>query len=476
MNSAPTTDRSSAPARAVRPFGLRDKAGYMFGDVGNNLQFYLQASFFLVFCTDVMGIKAAHVGTLLLVARIIDAFTDILVGRLADRGVAGENGRFKPWILRGMVPLAIATTLLFSPFLQGADYTARVTWMVITYLLWGAVCYTLVNIPYGSMVSVISSRPEERAALSVARSLGGYVGLLALAGLLPLLVFVQVDGRSELSGTRMMIAAATCGLLAICCYLLCVYGVEERVRTVPRPREEQRGPGALLAALVTNRALTGIVVVTLCMLVSTTMFASMLPYIYAGYFGDGRLLSMGNVVGMLPVLAFLPVAAWLAAKLGKKELGLIGLALATASALTLFVLRTDSPLAFTAGYGLIMLGCAGLDALVWAVISDVIDLQELRTGERSDATVYAVHSWARKIGQALAGGLSGWALGWIGYRSTAGGDASVQALGVLDSLYSLTTLAPALLLGTAALVLALWFPLSKRRVAENSRLLADQRG
>lgn len=475
MNAAPTTDLQTAPLGGPRPFGLRDRAGYMFGDVGNNLQFYLQASFFLVFCTDVMGIKAGHVGTLLLVARIIDAFTDIAVGRLADRLPAGKAGRFRPWILRGMVPLAIATTLLFSPFLQGADYTARVTWMVITYLLWGAVCYTLVNIPYGSMVSVISSRPEERASLSVARALGGYVGLLTLAGLLPLLVYVQVDGRSELSGTRMMIAAGTCGLLAICCYLLCCYGVEERVRTVPRPRGEQMGAGPLLAALVTNRALTGIVVVTLCMLVSGSMLASMLPYIYGTYFGDGRLQSMGNIVGLLPVLAFLPVAAWLAAKLGKKELGLIGLSLATASALALFVVRTDSPLVFTAGYALIMLGCAGLDALVWAVISDVIDLQELRTGERPDATVYAIHSWARKVGQALAGGLSGWALGWIGYEAAAGREGGAQDPGVLESLYSLTTLGPALLLGTAVLVLALWFPLSKRRVLENSAQLVVRR-
>lgn len=335
MNAAPAADLPSTSARATRPFGLRDRAGCMFGDIGNNLQFYLQASFFLVFCTDAMGNKAGHAGTLLLVARIIDAVTDILVGRLAGRGAAGERGRFAPWILRGMVPLAIATTVLFSPFLQGADHTARVTWMVITYLLWGAVCSTLVNIPYGSMVSVISSRPAERAALSVARALGGYVGLLSLAGLLPLLVYVQVDGRSELSGTRMMIAAATCGLLAICCYPLCVHGVEERVRTVPRPRDEQMGTGALLAALVTNRALTGIVAVTLCMLVSTTMLVSMLPCVYAGYLGDGRLLSVGTVVGLLPVLAFLPVAAWLAARLGTKELGLIGLVLATAAALVL---------------------------------------------------------------------------------------------------------------------------------------------
>jgi GPH family glycoside/pentoside/hexuronide:cation symporter len=470
MRAAPSTDRAAAPVGPARPFGLRDRVGYTLGDVGNNLTFYLQAAFFLVFCTDVMGIRPAHVGTLLLTARLLDAFTDIAVGRLVDRLPAGPAGRFRPWLLRGMVPLAIATTLLFAPLLQDAGYGVRLTWMTLTYVLWGAVCYTLVNIPYGSMVSVISPRPEDRAALSVARSLGGYLGFLLLAGVLPLLVYVEVDGRSALSGTRMMVAAAVCGVLAIGCYLLCYLGVQERVRTPPRPREERMGAGALLLALVTNRALTGIVVVSLLMLVSTTMLAGMLPYIYGAYFGDGRLLSVANIAGLLPVLAFLPVATLLARRLGKKELGIAGLLLATASALVLFVVRTDSPIVFTIGYALLMLGCAAVDALIWAVISDVIDVQELATGERPDGTVVAIHSWSRKIGQALAGGLSGWALGWIGYEASAGRDGGGQDPAVLESLYSLTTLGPALLLGAAALVLALWFPLSKRRVQENSAL------
>lgn len=273
----------------------------------------------------------------------------------------------------------------------------------------------------------------------------------------------------------MALAAALCGLLAMACYLLCYLGVRERVRPLPRPRQEHPdGPSPLLS-LLTDRALAGILVVTLCMLVSTTMLASLLPYVYGDYFGDGRLLSLANVLGLAPILAILLVATALARRFGKRELGVAGLLLATAAGLALFVLRTDSPIVFTAGYALLMLGCAGVDSLVWAVVSDIIDRHELRTGRRPDATVFAIHSWSRKIGQAVAGGMSGWALGWIGYEATAGRDGSGQDPAVLESLYSLTTLAPAVLLAVAAVVLATWFPLSKQRVADNSALLAARR-
>lgn len=167
--------------------------------------------------------------------------------------------------------------------------------------------------------------------------------------------------------------------------------------------------------------------------------------------------------------------AALARRFGKKELGVAGLALSTLSGLLLFVVRTDSPVVFTIGYALMMLGCAAVDSLIWAVVSDVIDVQELRTGERPDATVYAVHSWARTMGQALAGGLSGWTLGWIGYEASAGRSGGAQPEGVLDAMYSIATLGPAVLLGLAAVVLAAWFPLNRRRVIANSVARAERR-
>lgn len=457
---------SDGRAEAPRPFGWRDKFGYMFGDFGNDFTFLLQSTFFLIFYTNVMGISAAHVGTLLFAARILDAFTDVGAGRLIDVLPLGRSGRFKPWLLRIMVPVAAAAILMFSPFLQDGGYGARLAWMVVTYILWGSVFYTLINIPYGAMASVISRDPGHRASLSVFRSLGGTLANMAISVALPAVVYVQISGQSVLSGERMMLAAIGCGVLAVVCYLLCFVNVEERVQTPAKAPEQRMGLVQTLKTLVTNRALTGLVLGALFMLIGQMLLTSMMAYTYNEYFNDGQLLSLVNFIGLAPTLLLVPFAANLTRIFGKKEVGVTGLTLGVVAGLVLFTIRTDDAYVFMAGYAVLMLGIAALNILIWAFITDVIDCQEIRTGERNDATVYATYSWARKLGQAAAGGLSGWALGWIGYQSSAG-EGVVQPQSVLEGIYTLTTLAPAILLGISALFLALWYPLSKKRVETN---------
>ena len=175
-------------------------------------------------------------------------------------------------------------------------------------------------------------------------------------------------------------------------------------------------------------------------------------------------------MGLAPTLPVVPFGTALARRFGKREVGVVGLSVAVVAGLVLFVLRTESPYVFMVLYAVMMLGIAALNVLIWAFITDVIDHQEIRTGERNDATLYATYSWARKLGQALAGGLSGWALGWIGYQE--GGVQQSDA--VLGGVYTLATLVPAVLCGLAALALALWYPLSRRRVEENVRILAER--
>lgn len=471
MSTAPAPAPESDVQRDVRPFGWRDKIGYMFGDFGNDFTFILQSVFFMIFYTNVMGINPAHVGTLLFGARILDAFTDVGAGRLIDTMKPGKSGRFKPWLLRIAIPVALAGVLMFTPILEDGSYGARLAWMVITYILWGSICYTLINIPYGSMASVISPEPGHRASLSVFRSLGATLANVVISVVLPLIVYVQIDGDSTLSGDRMWMAAIGCGILAVLFYLLCFVNVQERVHTPPKSRDERMGFGAVMGTLITNRALTGMIASSLFMLIAMMLMGTMLSYTFNEYFNNGQLLSVVNFVGLAPTLLLVPIAAWLARKVGKREVGIVGMTLATLAGLTLFVLRTDSVMVFTAGYAVLMLGIAALNILIWAFITDVIDFQEIRTGERNDATVYALYSWARKLGQALAGGLGGWALGWISYQP--GGVQQTDE--VLNGIYNLTTLVPAILLGISALCLIFWYPLSKKRVDENVAILNERR-
>ena len=469
----PPPSAGAAPASHKRPFSFRDKIGYMFGDFGNDFTFILQSTFFLIFYTNVMGISAAHVGTLLFAARILDAFTDVGAGRLIDSLKPGRSGRFKPWLLRIMVPVAVAAVLMFSPFFQDGSYGTRLAWMIVTYLLWGSVFYTLINIPYGSMASVISNRPEHRASLSVFRSLGATLANLAISVALPLIVFVQIEGQSELSGSRMMLAAIGCGILAVICYIMCFINVEERVQAPPKAKDERMSFGRTMGTLVTNRALTGIIASSLFMLVAFMLLGGMMPYVMNEYFNNGQLLSVVNFVGLIPTLLLVPVASKIGATFGKKEFGVLGLGIGVAAALGLFLLHTDSPWVFMVGYAVLMFGVFCLNILIWAFITDVIDFQEVRTGERNDATVYGMYSWARKLGQAIAGGLVGWSLGWIGYESGTG-ETIVQTQEVLDGIYNVATLVPGLLLLASLLALAFWYPLSKKRVDANVAELAQR--
>lgn len=147
----------------TQKFGLKDKIGYMFGDFGNDFFFIFASSFLMVFYTKVLGIGAGAVGTLFLVARFIDAFTDISMGRLVDTLLPAKDGKFRPWIRRMCIPVVIAGTLLFVPWVSTLPYGARLVYIYITYILWGSICYTAINIPYGSMASALTSDPLNAA-------------------------------------------------------------------------------------------------------------------------------------------------------------------------------------------------------------------------------------------------------------------------------------------------------------------------
>ena len=154
------------------PFGMRDKVGYMFGDFANDFTFILSSSFLMKFYTDVMGVSAGVVGMIMMIARFVDAFTDVTMGQIVDRSKPTKDGKFRPWLKRMCGPVAIASFLIFQSGLAGMSYGFKVAWLFVTYILWGSIFYTSVNIPYGSMASAISADPKDRAELSTWRTIG----------------------------------------------------------------------------------------------------------------------------------------------------------------------------------------------------------------------------------------------------------------------------------------------------------------
>ncbi len=465
--------------RRVRPFGMRDRVGYMFGDFGNDFTFLLQSSFFMLFYTNVVGINPAHVGALLLGARVIDGFTDVGMGILVDRLPNRRVGlKFKRWITWIAIPVAVASALMYMSFVSDFDsYGAKMAWMIATYFLWGSICYTAINIPYGSMASVISNDPAERAELSVWRSTGGTLANLAISTILPLVVYVTNEaGVSILSGPRMTIAAVVCSVLAVICYAILYVNVEERIVEDPNKKKEVVGLGKMLQSVFSNRALLGLIVAALLLLLSMMFLMGMLGYVFLTWFGEGRLQSPASLAGMLPALALIVLAPWLAERFGKAETAIVAMFTGGVVLLAAYFLQIENPWLWIVFYAIAMFAISVFNYLVWAFITDVIDYQEVRTGTRDDGTVYAVYSWARKLGQAAAGGLIGVALGWIGFDSAVASAGGAQSQEAIDGIYMLVNVLPGVGCILVALALLFLYPLKKGAVNKNVAILAARRG
>ena len=153
------------------PFGIRDKLGYLLGDLGNDFTFILSSSFLLKFYTDVMGVDAFVVGIIMMLARFLDGFTDITMGRICDKSRVTAVGKFKPWLRRMCGPVAVASFLIYQSVFRSYAMWFKILWLTVTYILWGSVFYTSINIPYGSMTSAISREPEDRQSLSTWRTM-----------------------------------------------------------------------------------------------------------------------------------------------------------------------------------------------------------------------------------------------------------------------------------------------------------------
>ena len=459
----------SNQAKQMKPFGMRDKIGYMFGDFGNDFTFLLSSMFLLKFYTDVMEVPAGVVGLLMMLARIADAFTDVAMGQICDRSKGTVKGKFAPWIKLVCGPVALASFLMYAVWFQDMPMAFKIFWMFLTYLLWGSIFYTGINIPYGSMASEISAEPEHRAALSNWRTIGATLASTVIGVVLPLVVYYTDEaGNTVLSGTNMALAALICSIFAVICYLLCYNMTTERVKI--QQTTEKFSLTGLIKYLVTNRALVGIVAAALLLLLSQLTLTGMGNYIYPNYFGNVGALSVSNMMGSILTIVLATFTVKLSSKIGKKELSMYGALTGAAALIVAFILHTDNIVVWIALYTVSYIGIAFFNLVCWAMITDVIDDAEVKTGKRSDGTIYAVYSFARKLGQAASSGLTGGLLSIIGYSKATAFDTNV-----VDGIYNITCLVPAAGFILLALALKFIYPLSKKAVDANVQILKEKR-
>ncbi len=471
--------------KKLRPFGMRDKLGYMFGDFGNDFTFILSTSILMKFYTDVMGVSAAVVGTIMMIDRYVDAVTDVTMGSICDAAKPTAAGKFKPWLLRICVPVAAASFLMYAPGLAG-DFVktwsdgVRIAYLFFTYILWGSFCYTAINIPYGSMASAVSPEAGDRQSLSTFRTLGGmFAGMFIGIGL-PLIAYDKVtlnDGTQQdiINGNKVAIAAAVFSVLAIVCYLLAYKLITERVEyKAEKKKEEKVSVGKMLVSAAKNRALLSIIAASIVMLLAQLTMQNMAAYLYPDFYNNADMQSVSSLLMMAGMLVAGVVAKPAANRFGKAEVSIVSNLFAGIVCVVTWLIKPANVYVFMALQTLCWLGLGMFSMVSWALITDVIDYSEIKNGVREDGSVYALYSFARKLGQALAAGMSGWLLEAIHYNSKAVEQGVSQTQSVKDGIFTISTLVPALGFIALALVLWFWYPLHKKQVDANIQLLKEK--
>lgn len=457
-----------------KPFGLSDKVGYLFGDFGCNMSFQLVTSYLMLFVTQGLGISTAHWAIIVVIAKIFDAINDPIIGALVDSRKPGKNGKFKPWIFWGAFAIAITTVLLFID-IRGLNYWVKFAYVLIMYMVW-SVAYTAANVPYGSLNAVLTDDPGQRASLSSLRSIGSGVATLPIMILMPLIVFGDKDknGFAPLKPEVFVWIALVCGIIGIIGFMLTYFLTTERAEHKKSP--EKFNYFKTLAGFFKNRAALAISLASFAQLVFIMSYAVTLPLVFQFYFLNTKIISAATVIIMLPMMALIPFMGKMSVKFGKKEIStwpnLIAIVVLIVMLFISFPRNNSGAWIYAALLGVSMLAGGTFTLATWSMVADCVDQQEINTGKREEASVYATYSLARKIAQGVGAGLVSLCLSFVGYNTK---NVAVNTTPkISNGILKLSIILP--LIGFVTIFLALLFiyNLNRKKVEENTKYLREK--
>lgn len=457
---------------------VKDKLGYALGDMGGIMTFGLVSSFLNMFYTDVLGISAGKIAVLMFVARIWDAINDPIWGAFIDSRKPTKYGRFRPYILWASFPLAIGAFLMFYK-IPGLSDNQYLIYAYITYIFYGMM-YTGINIPYGSLASVITDNEVERSSLSMWRSVGAGIGGLPAQILLPLVVYSTVmgaDGSTAkvLNGTKLSIAVGALAVLSVIIIITHYKLTTERIQLPPTQKASDYSLFKTIKIMFKNKPFIVLCLISMLLIGFQMYTQTIYNYLFKTYFDKPGLYSLVTVCTYLPMALFLPFMNKLIRKYGKKEICAAGLLFAAIVNILMVTLRfsalSENPYIFLI---LVFFSGAGQTFLVlevWALVMDVTDYQELLSGRREEGTAYSVYSFVRKLGQTAAGSGASAILGVIGYKGTQ----AFQDEAVLSKLYDAATIIPAVLLILMFILMKFCYKLTKGEVEKlHEKLYSDK--
>lgn len=473
-------------------FGMMDKVAYAAGDFGCNMSFSLKGTvqtFWLVFMMMETGLLSA----LLLVVQIWDAINDPLIGSMIDADRRKyKMGKFKTYIFIGACGLLVAGALVFIP-VPNAPVIMKAILFIIGYIIWDA-CYTVANVPYGSMLSLVTEDAGERAQLSTWRSVGSMVGNMLPSILLPFIIWekaTDADGNpilnpetgeqvQNLLGNRVFFAALLMGVLGFIAFLFMIKKITIRVdeNAVKTNENVKFNIFEAFGNFMKNRPAVGATLAAMGMFLGMQSALTATSIMFAIYFGQAQLSGLVQLVGFLPMFLFMPFIKKIVGKYGKKEASVAGCIASLVGGLLMFVF----PLVSDKGLALIMyiaclsvygIGMGIYTCVSWALMADAIDYNEWKTGKREEGTVYSLHSFFRKLAQGVGPSIVLLIMGALGYNAELGVGAQSA-----DTAYNMCWLVAALYFFSAIMQfigLAVIYNLDKKTLATMQEELAARK-
>ena len=413
--------------KELRKFGMLDKLSYAAGDFGCNMSFALKGTL-TIYWTQFMGVNQMGMAGLLLLVQIWDAINDPVIGSMvdADRRHYKRN-KFLAYINVGAIGLTVAGACCFLPF-PGMPELVKTILFVAGYVIWDAF-YTVANVPYGSMMSLITDDPVQRSQLSTFRSAGSMIANLVTGSLLPVLIY---DASNNLLGERVFWIALIMGGIGLLFFQFMIRTTVIRVDTEVKTGEEMPKFNVVKAmgAFIRNRAAVGASLAGMSGFIGMYGAQTAVTVMFQSYFKNARISGLVGMLSMFGVFIFIPFATTITKKIGKKEGCTIGAVVACLAYVLMFALPITPDGKGMALYVLCqviaMIGNGYSSCVTWALIADAIDYEEWKLGTRNEGTTYALYSFFRKVAQGLGPSLGLVAATAVGYNAALRADQPAQ--------------------------------------------------
>lgn len=446
---------------------LREKIGYGFGDMASSMFWKLFGAYLMIFYTDVFGLPAAMVGTMFLVTRIWDSVFDPIVGVVADR-TNSRWGKFRPYILFLAVPFGVVGALTFytPPF----GDTGKLVYAYVTYSLMMMV-YSAINVPYASLLGVMSPNPNERNTLSTFRMMFAYIGsFIALLLFMPMAnAFSGHSDSVEAQQTGWFMAAAVIAAACVLLFFGCFSWTKERVKPI---NDKKTSLKTDIRDLLHNHPWWVLFVAGVGALVFNSIRDGAAVYYFKYYiveenfetvslFGvsfvlSGLFLALGQMANIVGVVLAAPVSN----RFGKKQTFAFSMLMTAVLSIVFYWFEKDDIVLIFVFQCIISMFAGSIFPLLWSMYADCADYSELNTGNRATGLIFSALSMSQKFGWAIGTALTGWLLSYFGFEANA-----VQSAETIDGIKMFLSWLPAAA-SVVSVIFILCYPLGEQKVAK----------